>query len=264
MTSAALRWALELERWAIPAHILDQAPESPWVHPPALFRVADGAEFVETPSVRAARDGLNQPESTLRSVLDVGCGGGGSSMPIGPWASSLFGVDEQQGMLDNYAVAAERHGVQCSTKLGSWLSVQAETPVADVVICHHVAYNVAEISEFLTALTNHCRSRVVVELPSVHPTAPFSPLWRHFWDLERPTHPTALDLVEVLRESGIEPVVETFRRPPRKAALDGAEYIAFVRRRLCLPATRDGEVAQIISSMDNESTDEVYTVWWTR
>ncbi len=37
MADAATRWAAELEAWAVPAHILEAAPQTPWVFPPDMF-----------------------------------------------------------------------------------------------------------------------------------------------------------------------------------------------------------------------------------
>lgn len=258
MKPAAEQWQESLAEWAVPSSILDQAPENPWVHPPALFKVEPDAEFTVTPSVRAGLEGLGNGGT----VLDVGCGGGGSSMALAPRATHFTGVDEQAAMLANYAEAATRVSVPVTTIEGSWLAVASIAPVADVVVCHHVVYNVADINPFLRALTAHARGRVVVELPQTHPTSPFNPLWKHFWNIERPTRPTASDFLAVVRELGLEPSSEHFRRPPRKARLDSSEYVAFVRRRLCLPASRDGEVASVLASMDSLNNDDLVSVWW--
>lgn len=183
-------------------------------------------------------------------------------MPLARSTSHFTGVDEQTAMLTNYVEAATRLGVPATTVEGSWLSVADTTPVSDVVICHHVVYNVGDISTFLRALTMHAARRVIIELPQTHPTSPFNPLWKHFWNIERPSHPTAVDFLYVVRELGYDPTTESFRRPPRKANLDSEDYIAFVRRRLCLPASRDSEIAAKIASMGSLNNGEIVTVWW--
>lgn len=260
-TGAVTNWKTALADWAIPPAIIDQAPENPWVHPPALFKVEADATFETTPSVRAATDALAACNGSA-TVLDIGCGGGGSSMALVPYAAALVGVDEQAAMLRNYKEAAARLGIACQTVEGKWPDVSDQTPVADVVVCHHVVYNVGDIGPFIRALTDHARIRVVIELPATHPTSPFNPLWAHFWGLSRPEHPTADDFAAVVLELGYTPTVERFRRPPRKAAIDSAEYVAFVRRRLCLPASRDPEVAEALASGMMLPNDDVVTVFW--
>lgn len=268
MTTPTQRWSDSLGQWAIPEEILAQAPENPWVHPPAMFRVDPDAEVANTPSTRVAIEALQfgvdsgNSDSPRGSVLDVGCGGGASSVPLAPFVNSFVGVDEQAAMLANYAEACNRVGVSCTTIEGPWLAVASTVPVADVVVCHHLAYNVADISPFLRELTNHARRRVVVELPQTHPTEPFNPLWKHFWNIERPKHPTAEDFIQVVMELGWRPSVERFHRPPRKARLDASEYVAFVRRRLCLPSTRDSEIATVLAGMDPPNNTKLVTVWW--
>ena len=260
-SSAVARWQKDLAAWAIPAEILDQAPENPWVHPPALFKVESDAVSPTTPSVSVAIETLQACRAGKGSVLDVGCGGGGSAMSLAEFATEFLAVDEQAAMLTNFAEASAQRGVPYRTFEGKWLDISETVEAADVVVCHHVLYNVSDIAPFIRALTNHARSRVVVEVPDTHPTSPFNPLWQHFWGLERPSHPTGQDLVEVLAELGIDVSVERFRRPTRKARLDAPEYIAFVRRRLCLPADRDDEIAEVLANRDMNN-DEVLTLWW--
>jgi SAM-dependent methyltransferase len=260
-SSAVTRWQEALAAWAIPVEILEQAPENPWVHPPALFKVESDAVLSMTPSVRVAIEALQACESGKGSVLDVGCGGGGSAMPLAEFASEFLAVDEQAAMLTNFVEAAAQRSVPCRTFEGRWLDTAEAVPSADVVVCHHVLYNVSDIEPFIRALTSHARRRVVVEVPDTHPTSPFNPLWQHFWNLERPLHPTGQDLLEVLAELGIDASVERFRRPTRKARLDAPEYIAFVRRRLCLPADRDPEIAEVLANR-NLNNDEVLTLSW--
>lgn len=258
-SSAARRWADALAEWAIPEHILAQAPAPPWVHPPQLFRVDPAAPVEDTPSQRAARLALGDGGT----VLDVGCGGGGSSLPLVPPATHLTGVDEQAAMLANFAEACEAKGVPHCEVLGRWPDVAAEVEPADVVVCHHVAYNVADIGPFLVALTEHARRRVVAELPERHPTSPFNPLWEQFWGLTRPTEPSADLFVEVVRELGYEPDVERALRPPRKpAAMDRAAYVAFVRQRLCLTPDRDAELDAALGDRPL-TVSEIVTVAWS-
>ncbi len=260
-TSPAQRWADALAAWAIPSEILAQAPEDPWVHPPAMFKANPASDPTDTPSHRMARAALR--ELRQPAVLDVGVGGGRSCLPLVPLASELTGVDEQQAMLDQFAVSCAPAGVACHTYLGRWPDVAAAVPIADVVVCHHVVYNVAAIEPFLRALTDHARRLVVVELPAEHPTAYMNPLWESFWSVARPSEPSADLFVDVVRSLGWLPDVGWSERAPRNAvAVHSPDFVAFCRRRLCLPAERDAEVAAALAAMPAPAVHRVAAVSW--
>ena len=255
MTTAAERWKADLALWAIPKEILDQAVEKPWIHPPALFEIPE-----------VIKDSLSHQRSREAvpvggSVLDIGCGGGIASYAITPPASHVIGVDEQQAMLDLYTANAEKHSVTSETVLGQWPAVADVTPVADVVTVFHVAYNVGEIVPFLAALNSHARKRVVIEVPIVHPMSNMNEGWKHFWNLIRPTVPVASDLISVLEEMGIEAHIEYFESEILlDKKVDGA--IGFIRRRLCLPEERQGEVDAFIAENPMPERRKLAVIWW--
>lgn len=255
MTDPVAHWQLSLPAWAIPAHIVEQAPQSPWIHPVQSFR-PEGDLYVGTPSRRRALEAL--PDGG--SVLDVGCGGGRAAFGLVPPAASVVGVDHQQGMLDVFADEASRRGVKCRTVLGDWPDVAERTPQCDVVVCHHVFFNVADLVPFVRALHQHAQRRVVVELPVQHPLSSLSPMWKHFWDLDRPTSPTAHDALAVVRSAGYDASLETFdvETGVREVTEDD---VTFTRIRLCLTPDRDGEIRDWIQ--DHPVTvRHLATIWW--
>ena len=253
-TTAAQRWAAALAGWAIPDHILAQAPESPWGFPPALFGVQDATDSALH---RLARARLAQ----RGRVLDVGCGGGAASIPLAANASILIGVDSSLEMLAAFARAATGAEVAHQEVRGDWPGVAGEAPIADVVVCRNVVYNVADIAPFVTALSAHATRRVVVELTDRHPSVAFGPLWREFWDLDRPDGPGADLFADLLGELGIHPVIESEARPVHKAGHADADYVAFVRRRLCLPGSRDSQIAAALSALPRPSITAVAIAW---
>ncbi len=257
MSSAASRWSDALAAWAIPAEILDQAPASPWIHPPKMFRSTE-RDPSNTPSMRAAADLLGAGGT----VLDVGCGGGRSSLPLGGLLRHVTGADEQSAMLDQFTEAAALRGIASSTVLGRWPEAAAACPVTDVVVCHHVVYNVAAIGEFVEALDSHASKGVVVELPERHPQSPLNDLWLRFWGITRPVEPSSELFVEVVRELGRMPAVVVSARPERPAPVDRAELVAFVRQRLCLTAERDTEIDEALGARPELASDTVVTVTW--
>jgi SAM-dependent methyltransferase len=261
MASASSRWAAALEAWAIPDEILSSAPESPWCFPPALFEAhAVPGSTPWTPSRRRALESL----PVGGSVLDVGVGGGAASLGLAPPAAQLVGVDERADMLARFtAAAAARPGVDVGTVHRGWPEAATEAGRADVVVCHHVLYNVADLVPFVRALTGSARSRVVVELTDEHPQTTLNPLWLHFHGLERPNGPTAEDAVAVLEEIGIRPEVERFTGPDRSGHVKREDLVAFARRRLCLPADRDSEVASLLPVSAGVPRRDLVCLWWS-
>ena len=257
--TAAARWAELLSGWGLPRAILDQAPESPWGHEPRRFAVDETLDY-DTMSARWAREVLPRDGGT---VLDVGCGGGRSSLPLAPPASELIGVDSSGAMLDEFVEAATAAGVARRTVHGRWPDVAGQTPAADVVVCHHVLFDVQDVVPFLVALGDHAYLAVVVEIPTRHPMSAWSPAFRHFWRLERPEGPTHRDLVAVLDELGLQPEFTTSRRAALPSyAADPDVLVAMARRRLCLPDSRDAELAEWLVENPLPWPDTVVTIRW--
>jgi SAM-dependent methyltransferase len=259
ITEAAARWAQQLGRWAIPEEILAQAPTSPWQHDTATFVVDDTLDR----NAGAAEIARSVLPITGGVVLDVGCGGGRAAMSLVPPAARVIGVDENPAMLAAFVEAAARVGAPSMTVQGRWPDIAADTPVADVVVCHHVAYNVAAIEPFLLALTAHARLAVVLVLPPRHPLSGWNDAWQHFWGLERPSGPTADDLAEVLAGLGLVAERWDVARPPlARAATDPAARIASARRRLCLTEDRDDELAAYLDAHEPQWADTNVVFRW--
>lgn len=195
------------------------------------------------------------------SVLDVGCGGGRAALGLVPPARHLVGVDHQQEMLDLFGAAAQRRGVTARTILGDWPEVAPITPTCDVVVCHHVFFNVQQLVPFAAALTSHARRRVVVEMPMTHPLSSLSNAWRHFWNVDRPTEPTAHDAVKVLTEAGIDAQIECWDAPGRSQGAVTDLDVEHTRIRLCLSADRDDDVRAFLLAQPHTMRPTA-TLWW--
>jgi SAM-dependent methyltransferase len=266
-TSAARRWREALAAWAIPKEILAAAPESPWTSPIELFaRRADASTQGLTVSNRTAVEGFPQEGG---SVLDVGCGAGAASLPLAPPATELIGVDTSAEMLAAFEERAGKVASSARTVLGAWPDVAPDSPVADVAVCNHVFYNAGDLPSFALALTDHARRRVVAELTLTHPQSSLNDLWLRFHGLRRPTEPTADDAEAALREAGLEPNRQDWEPRSRGGFADRADLVAWVRRRLCLSADHDLEVAEAIADrtverdgLVNFAPHAVVTLWW--
>ena len=262
------RWADVLKSWAIPDEIRDAATRDPWALPVGRFAGrADRA--VHEPSgisfERAAE--VLRPEAG--SVLDVGAGAGAASLPLAPLATRITAVDSSRAMLEAFAERADRSDVEHHEVEGKWPDVAGDVSVHDVVVVHHVVFNVADIAPFLIALDRAGQRRVVLELPPHHPLSWMNPLWKHFHDLDRPSGPTAGDLVEILGAMGAVDLEADYWQLNDRAAADGAdeeslaERAALVTQRLCLPVEREDEVAQSLADVDPGYHRDVVTVSWT-
>jgi SAM-dependent methyltransferase len=264
-------WRRQLSARAVPPAILAGAPESPWGFPPELFRRrAELATAVAepTPTTRRAMEAL-PPGGT---VLDVGVGGGATSLPLAGRAATIVGVDGQADMLESFAAAARAAGVAPVTVEGSWPGVSDRASVADVAVCGHVLYNVPDLGPFVRALDAHARVRVVVELTERHPLVWLNDLWERFHGVRFPDGPTADDAVDALRETGIAP--EREQRTDLAAAGGFArrqDAVHLVRKRLCLPAERDAEIEDALGERLRErdglwsagpAAQVVVTLWW--
>src|SRR5215813_10374817 len=192
-------WREALAAWEIPEPILRAAPASPWATTGSLF-VARARASTAAPagfSYEMANDAL--PEGG--AVLDIGAGAGAASLALAGRAGSLSAVDTDEQLLGVFSALGAEAGVPTQTIVGRWPDVAAWTAPADVVACHHVLYNVADLAPFVAELTAHARRRVVVEISARHPASMWNPLWLRLHGLVRPEGPTAEDAVAALARS---------------------------------------------------------------
>jgi len=261
MTTRAQQWAADLADWAIPPQILDQAPQSPWGHPVSRFAGRADQAVAHPRGWSYERAASLLPDGG--SVLDVGVGAGAASLPLAGRARLITGVDPSAEMLDAFRSRAALQGVDAVTVEGRWPDLARAVGVHDVVVAHHLVYDVADVVPVLEAFTEHARRGVVLELPPTHPLTWMSPLWEQFWGLPRPTRPTSDDLVAILRDLKVRGLVRYRwqREDLDLTPLD--ERAALVARRLCLPDDRIPEVRVAIAELPPGQHRDVVTVAWS-
>ncbi len=263
------RWREDLSAWAIPDHITAGAAESPWVLPRQVFaRRADRLRRAPGgPSFERAWEALDP----AGSVLDVGAGAGAACLPLAPRTTALTAVDADDEMLGLLAGGAGEAGLAARMVHGRWPDVAARVPLADVVTCHHVVFNVPDLGPFLEALTAHARRRVVIETAAAHPLTSLNPLWLRFHGLKRPERPTAGDILAILAAMGRNPGHTEWNRPAEADYRSMAELVDVTMRRLCLPPERAGEVEAALVELGispgqprdlGSSGRDVVTIWW--
>jgi 2-polyprenyl-3-methyl-5-hydroxy-6-metoxy-1,4-benzoquinol methylase len=266
--SALERWRRDLAARAIPQHILDAAPASPYTFPKELFR-ARAERAVERPTTDRAAAAV-PPHGT---ILDVGCGGGATSVGVAARASVIAGVDVSAEMLAMFRETIEGAGVAAPTYQGRWPTIAPAVPAADVVVCGHVLYNVQDLAPFANALTAHARRRVVVELTERHPLAWMNDLWERFHGVRFPDGPSADDAANALGELGLDVSADDRDRDFRGKAGFGRreDAVALIRTRLCLGADRDADVVEALGDRLRQhdgiwsagpAEQPLVTLWW--
>jgi SAM-dependent methyltransferase len=270
---AARRWREQLASWRIPPEILAGAASSPWTLPVAMFAGRARQQLAAPSGLSYDRAAEALPAGG--SVLDVGAGAGAASLALRRRAGRITAVDENAAMLATFTELAADAGVSTVVVDGRWPDVASVVEVADVVVCHHVLYNVPDVGPFIEALTGHARRRVVVEITAHHPTAALNPLWKALHAIDRPAGPVAADAVAAIAETGAVPHWAAWRRPVTREGTSFDELVASTCRRLCLGEDRLGDVEAALRELGvrpdrpvlsvdgpGEPMRELVTIWW--
>ena len=140
------------------------------------------------------------------TVLDVGGGAGRFAIPLAIKCRKATVVEPSPSMLEQLDEAvAEVEGIRVAGVNAEWEA--AEIDSADIVLCSHVVYGVADIRPFLQKLDNHARERVVMVSFVDSPQSGVAPLWEPVYGEERINLPALPELMSVLWEMGIYPNV---------------------------------------------------------
>ncbi|MDP1807382.1 MAG: class I SAM-dependent methyltransferase, partial [Acidimicrobiales bacterium] len=195
------RWRELLQQSAVPQEIIDSSPEPEATLEPERFRWRPEEDVAQPvrPSRRRALEAL--PEGG--TVLDVGVGGGASSLGLVPKPGLIVGVDPLGGMLEAFQASAAEAGVACKAVLGNWPEAADQVEPADVAVCHHAIYRVTELEDFLAALTERARHRVVVEVSARSPLSQVDALWKLLHGIDRPEWQVADEVEAVLKAMGM-------------------------------------------------------------
>ena len=144
------------------------------------------------------------PEMT---VLDVGAGGGRYAIPLAERAKEVVAVEPASPMVQVMREEAERAGVRNLRIVeGDWESAEVEP--ADIVICSHVIYPIADVVPFLRKLDARTKRTCFLYLMAGQPAWEIQDLWLRFHGEPVRPQPTYIDAYNLLHQLGIYANVE--------------------------------------------------------
>jgi SAM-dependent methyltransferase len=140
-----------------------------------------------------------------KTLIDVGAGTGRHTAPLAERLEWVTAVEPSEGMrshippLDNVTVIAS-----------TW--EEAEVAPADLVLCSHALYGVADVVPFLEKISASARERAFVVIRARQLGDAADRVARAL-GVDRPRQPELLDLLPLLRRLGIDFDVATLRYP---------------------------------------------------
>ena len=170
----------------------------PWAHRARRFASHVAESGSDDPLLRR----LNLLVDADTTVLDVGSGPGRHTIPLARVARSVVAIEPSAAMRDVLAESINAAGLTNVTVINSsWPA--ADLPSADVVVCSHVVYPIADIEPFLTALDKATIQSCYVQMRIGQRESWFAPLFADIWGESRVPSPNALDCFNVAHQIGL-------------------------------------------------------------
>jgi len=167
------------------------------------------------------------------TVLDVGAGGGRLALPLATRCRYVVAVEPSPSMGAVLQQQARDAGISNVTLVESgW--AEANVDAADIVLCAHVLYVVAEIEPFVRKLETHALESVLVVLYQAPPQSQIYPLWQRVHGEERILLPSLPEFREVLAQLEIDARVEMLGAQPPRGFDDHQQALDQLARRLYL------------------------------
>lgn len=199
-----------------------------WGRRAKQYRASLHARHDEDPFFVRVRSDVT-PQST---VVDVGAGTGRHTLALAPLVHHVTAVDPSEAMLGLLKQdLAEQSLANVDVVQSEWMSAEVEP--ADVVICSHVLYPIADVTPFVRALDAHAKRRVYVYL-RVDALATDLGLWREFYGEPLQSQPVFEDLYPLLMQIGIVADAEIVEHRFTWTFETFDEAVAQVRNALCL------------------------------
>jgi 2-polyprenyl-3-methyl-5-hydroxy-6-metoxy-1,4-benzoquinol methylase len=214
------------------------------------------------------------PKST---VLDVGAGAGRYAIAIAPHVASLTAVEPDAAMLPRLVEAVQRAGCgNVRVVAETWQDADVEP--ADLVLCAHVLYPIADVVPFIRRLNDHVSSTCIIALrDTVAEPEPLGRLWEQYHGEPRRLQPGYVEAFNLLIEMGIHANVrvqqglsQTWAYPDLDAAVEA------IREHLILAQTPKIDASLRAALKSTLAADEAgllrlpaqpsytATLWWEK
>ena len=226
------RWAdiVERRRVQMDAAYAEAGISSPdyWGKRARQYRAALHERTDEDPFFVRVRAQVT-PQST---VLDVGAGTGRHTLALAPHVARVTAVEPSAAMLGLLREDLKAQGIQnVATVASEWLGAEVEP--ADLVICSHVLYPIADVAPFLRKLSARAMRRAFIYV-RVDPLPTDFGLWSEFHGVPLQLQPTHMDLLNAMAELDIAPDVEVVQHRFTWTFATIDEAVTQVRNSLCL------------------------------
>ncbi len=198
-TPAAARWRTLVEARQAEAEAAGAGQRGYWSRRAAGFKRSMTGR--EDPFLEFIERWLT-PHKTL---IDAGAGFGRHAVPLAAQLDWVTAVEPSDGMRELMETAPNMTVIASSWE-------DAEAAPADLVICCHVLYGVAEPAPFIRKLESCARERVFITMRQGQPAIPAEEAWS-ILSGSRTRMPEFSDLLELLAEMEIHPEVARLTYP---------------------------------------------------
>jgi SAM-dependent methyltransferase len=166
------------------------------------------------------------------TALDVGAGPGRHTLALAPHVARVTAVEPSPAMLGLLREDVQSKQLSnVETIASGWL--EADVAPADVVLCSHVLYPIADPVPFIRKLESSAKQHVYIYL-RVDPLPTDLGLWSEFHGVALQGQPMHLDLVGLLAQAGIMADVEVVEHRFTWTFADLDEAVVQLRNSLCL------------------------------
>ncbi len=178
---------------------------------------------------------LRKEVPTKNTMLDVGGGAGKFALPLALQCRQVTVVEPSSAMVEGLQDSAKMAGINnLSVVQESWEDAVVEP--ADIVLCAHVVYGVANIEPFIRKLECHARERVLILAHAASPLAQVAPFWQLVHGEERADLPTLPELLPLLWEMDIFPDVRMLPKTSPESIKNREVAIKLLRHLLYVEA----------------------------